>query len=1239
MKKQRKIIGIMMSEARHHFAHRTLEYIQRELVSKNMDVVTFATLCKGGMQQNYANAECAVYEAMNLDLLDGLIVCVNTFNMPKQQNAWLQEIKEYFHKPVVCVENSILDYPVVPFHEDDGVELLVKHLLEVHGKRRMEFVSVAGEARGEYHKRLESNFLDALKKYGLPVTEHSIHYEVGWMEYAKNLVQDMMEQDGGLPEALLCSSNESAGAFVAAFEEYGIDVPEDILVTGYNEDIEDMKYKSAITTVYRDPERMAVNVVRKLCNLIEGLEIFPLEEERRNCSMVVGDSCGCKQFGLSTYAKRKVAGILEEYSGFDAEYNFMSEELASINEFENCLWTLNYYTKYLGEYDSFYLCLNDNAMHERGESLHLTDNMIVALKNEANRGGEVSTTRFFNRKLIVPALFEPCEHARVFYVASLHFVGRVLGYAVLSYGSSERIYSKHFGAWMRKLASVLETQRRLIIYNDVTEENQIRDVMTGLYNYKGFLAALKEQYVHYRDSDVKLRVIALDIARFSTINESYGHDEGNEVLLTISKLVQASAKDRDVCARLGNDEFVLAGFYERESEVMGLMGEFHARLQNYNQFSDKPYSLEVVYSKVFEPVKEEADIAAIISDATTQKRATKQKRQRAESDETYDEEECLAVVSMLDDNQFTYHFQPIVSAKTGDIFSYEALMRSGTERNISPLVILKHAEALGRLYDIERLTFSNVLRMMKEEEKVLGSRKLFINSIPKATLTEKDFDKLMGRYGSYMDRVVVEFTEQSEADKKQLEQIKDRSRRMGFQMAIDDYGSGYSNVTNLLSYMPHYVKIDRNLVAGVDEDNKKQYFVSHIIEFAHENGFYALAEGVETKSEMNTLVRLGMDLLQGYYLAKPQAGFLEEIPSQIREEIVALNLKHLDTRQKKVYQINQEDEVMLMPLLMDGYTEVSITRSDVVLIGNPKMQADIVVRVPDNVNCRIHLRRVRLEAFQSRPCIEIGNNCNVTLVIDGIVQLERKGIRVPESSSLTIEGEGKLSIDVKAEHAYAIGGDSSQTYGRICVRMDGELKLILDGSDCVGIGGGYAGRDHGIAIERCKNLYFLISAEQALGIGAYYSRADIAITKTRIKGEINADKGVGIGSLVGKSDILLKQVKYSNVSTGDTQMAIGTLMDNDTKIVMDQCDVQIEQRAKRCLAMGCIDGKADIRIMASEVIIHCEGSRVVGIGSEVMQGRGHFEGTTFVMNIASGNYTELGYEPEAMSFLRCTTNW
>lgn len=113
--------------------------------------------------------------------------------------------------------------------------------------------------------------------------------------------------------------------------------------------------------------------------------------------------------------------------------------------------------------------------------------------------------------------------------------------------------------------------------------------------------------------------------------------------------------------------------------------------------------------------------------------------------------------------------------------------------------------------------------------------------------------------------LVVEFTEETEMGDVQLKELKNSFAKMNIETAIDDYGSGYSNVNNLLRYMPRFVKIDRMLMTDIHKDIQKQHFVKDIIEFAHDNDILTLAEGIELTQELREVIKLGVDLIQGYY--------------------------------------------------------------------------------------------------------------------------------------------------------------------------------------------------------------------------------------------------------------------------------------------------------------------------------------------------------------------------------------
>ena len=145
---------------------------------------------------------------------------------------------------------------------------------------------------------------------------------------------------------------------------------------------------------------------------------------------------------------------------------------------------------------------------------------------------------------------------------------------------------------------------------------------------------------------------------------------------------------------------------------------------------------------------------------------------------------------IIDENQFDYYFQPIVNAKNGEIYSYEALMRPKSSMKLSPLHILKYAGLVNRLPDIERGTFLNVLGIIDLRKSEFMGRFVFINSIPEAKLEAEDYRKVTKMLLKHADMAVVEMTEQSEIDDESLESLKERYKNMGVKMAIDDYGSG-----------------------------------------------------------------------------------------------------------------------------------------------------------------------------------------------------------------------------------------------------------------------------------------------------------------------------------------------------------------------------------------------------------------------------------------------------------------
>ncbi|MBQ9142518.1 MAG: EAL domain-containing protein, partial [Lachnospiraceae bacterium] len=262
----------------------------------------------------------------------------------------------------------------------------------------------------------------------------------------------------------------------------------------------------------------------------------------------------------------------------------------------------------------------------------------------------------------------------------------------------------------------------------------------------------------------------------------------------------------------------------------------------------------------------------------------------AVKEQTAPKEHYKALELLLEKNLFQYHFQPIVNAKNGEIYAYEALMRTDASIGMNPLEVLEAAKEYNCLYEIEHATMFNVMERFAKEREKFGERKVFINTIPGYFLKDEDINKLTDKYGKYMDNVVFELTEQNTVSDSELNSIRRMSgENETSRIAIDDYGTGHSNIVNLMRYAPHIIKIDRFLISDIHKDQNKQMFVRSTIEFARMNNIMVLAEGVETSNELLMVIDLGVDLIQGYYTGRPVAEPVTDIALDIKKEILDAN--------------------------------------------------------------------------------------------------------------------------------------------------------------------------------------------------------------------------------------------------------------------------------------------------------------------------------------------------------------
>ena len=450
---------------------------------------------------------------------------------------------------------------------------------------------------------------------------------------------------------------------------------------------------------------------------------------------------------------------------------------------------------------------------------------------------------------------------------------------------------------------LLEDVTSAILEQQRIERERDYDILTGLYSRQAFNRVCADLFAH----PDRLRCAALlmmDLDNLKHINDTYGHDWGDQYIRRTGQCLRDNTPAGTVCARLSGDEFlVLFHGYRSRDAVREKIDCLTKAMQQSVALLPSGNALHISLSggiawypddgQDWETLKKYADFA-MYQVKHSEKGRVEEFDIGVYNREAYAERTRREFRQLLSNAQVFYCFQPIFSARSGRVVAYEALMRSDLPTLRSPATIMKLAREQGALYEIERLTFTTALETFDSlcrAGSVSGEAMLFVNSIASTCLTQADVDYIDSRWHELRRRMVIEITEEEAIDYEALERKRNAPGFSGM-FALDDYGSGYSNENTLLQLAPRFVKVDITIIRGIDTSPDKQQILRNMVAYAHPRSMKIVAEGVETAAELRTVIELGADLLQGYFLARPAI-----VPGAIAPEAAGI-IQELQRRKK-----------------------------------------------------------------------------------------------------------------------------------------------------------------------------------------------------------------------------------------------------------------------------------------------------------------------------------------------------
>lgn len=452
----------------------------------------------------------------------------------------------------------------------------------------------------------------------------------------------------------------------------------------------------------------------------------------------------------------------------------------------------------------------------------------------------------------------------------VHWIGRaaILGSLALPIVRAGGMSTNYAGFCVATIGLLMASVRLTWQLNGMLQQarhDADHDDLTGLLSRSAFRAALERAATRASTSS-PVSLLLLDLDSFGKVNKVLGHAAGDALLAAAGRrLVQASGPDSAV-GRLGGDEFaVLVRSDDPERIAQDLLGALSHCCEECERVS--------ACIGIAQAPTDGDDADALLMAGDIALRVAKRSRRGAQIS-SYAGQSLSgdgrrsardALTRLIAGEGLSVAVQPIVDLRNGEVHAFEALARFDADASKGPLHWFSLADELGARDELERACLRAALQLLPE---LPGGAQLSVNLSAPVLLDPRTLELLVQQRD--LSRLIVEVTEEAlVASDSQLQSAIGPVLARGARLAVDDMGAGYSGLRQVTAVRPHYLKIDRSLIQGIDGHPERAALVGALAGYAQRVGSLLVAEGVETAAELSELLALGVPLAQGFHLSRP----------------------------------------------------------------------------------------------------------------------------------------------------------------------------------------------------------------------------------------------------------------------------------------------------------------------------------------------------------------------------------
>ena len=597
---ERKKIAVFISALYEDMVRETVEGLLSAADRETTKLLFFTSFADNHTSRNYDryqdydNGEFVVYLLPDLKEYDALIsfdtYMTGSFVEP------IGQLKKTAPCPVITLGTVREGTWSVANDQDTSFTEIIEHLIQVHGCR--DFVHVAGPRERSFCVERIEIFRRTLTAHDLPCGEERIFYGELRPECGEAMVEQILagyakKGERKLPDAIICVNDYTAIGVIQALEDRGFHVPGDVIVTGYDDIMRAQFNEPSITTSAQPFFRVGKTGMEVLSQLLRGEQAKPLTAVPG--MLCLRQSCGCEP--LNVYKKDR---IREKYIRLCS--NMESLSLSNTDMILGGAMDQTVEDVYKEIEDG---CLRETGFKDavlcliHGWDRHKLIKDRETLKNETFdvvcgiwNGQSVLRQRLPKGQLIPE---EMMADDNPYYIFPVHHLQYFLGYFIVNPELKE-VGQLHIKSWLVSISAMLVNwfyRNQLTRTVKELEFLYQTDVLTGLYNRRGYYRFFESYYEECRAAGTELAVFLIDMNGMKKINDCYGHAEGDFCLCAIAEAMQRSAMEKEICIRTGGDEFVvLAKHYDavKESIYTKLVRE---EIDKIRQVAGKQYEIQV----------------------------------------------------------------------------------------------------------------------------------------------------------------------------------------------------------------------------------------------------------------------------------------------------------------------------------------------------------------------------------------------------------------------------------------------------------------------------------------------------------------------------------------------------------------------------------------------------------------------------------------------------------------------